>query len=431
MKPIKRDRFLNELISKKENGLIKVVTGIRRCGKSYLLFNLFYEHLLACGVKEENIIKIALDDEENAEYRDPKKLSAYRREKLSHNGRMNYVFIDEIQYAIRKEDLKKDEPLPLYGMLNGLLRRNDVDVYVTGSNSKLLSKDVLTEFRGRGDEVRVFPLSFGELYGYLGGDKAELFEEYALYGGLPLVLSKKNAREKTKYLSDLFKEVYFKDIEERYSLFYPDVMAQLTDELCSSVGSLTNASKLARSLKTAGGIDVTSQTVSTYLNYLQESFLFGEAKRYDVKGKKYFSYPSKYYCTDPGLRNVRIGFRQQEETHIMENIVYNELLARGYTVDIGVVESTKTGTDGNRHLVSYEIDFVAGDGNSRYYIQSALNIEEPEKEKSELRPLLLTSDFFKKIVVTKTRMKPWYDEQGILHVGLYDFLLDESFLSTK
>ena len=225
--------------------------------------------------------------------------------------------------------------------------------------------------------------------------------------------------------------MYFKDIEERYSLFYPDVMAQLTDELCSSVGSLTNASKLARSLKTAGGIDVTSQTVSTYLNYLQESFLFGEAKRYDVKGKKYFSYPSKYYCTDPGLRNVRIGFRQQEETHIMENIVYNELLARGYSVDVGVVESTKTGTDGNRHLVSYEIDFVAGDGNSRYYIQSALNIEESEKEKSELRPLLLTSDFFKKIVVTKTRMKPWYDEQGILHVGLYDFLLDESFLSTK
>lgn len=344
---------------------------------------------------------------------------------------MNYVFIDEIQYAIRKEDLKKDEPLPLYGVLNGLLRLNDVDVYVTGSNSKLLSKDVLTEFRGRGDEVRVFPLSFGEFYGYLGGDKAELFEEYALYGGLPLVLSKKNAREKTKYLSDLFKEVYFKDIEERYNLFYPDVMAQLTDELCSSVGSLTNASKLARSLKTAGGIDVTSQTVSTYLNYLEESFLFGEAKRYDVKGKKYFSYPSKYYCTDPGLRNVRIGFRQQEETHIMENIVYNELLARGYSVDVGVVESTKTGTDGNRHLVSYEIDFVAGDGNSRYYIQSALNIEEPEKEKSELRPLLLTSDFFKKIVVTKTRMKPWYDEQGILHVGLYDFLLDESFLSTK
>ena len=289
MKPIKRDRFLNELISKKENGLIKVVTGIRRCGKSYLLFNLFYEHLLACGVKEENIIKIALDDEENAEYRDPKKLSAYIREKLSHNGRMNYVFIDEIQYAIRKEDFKKDEPLPLYGVLNGLLRRNDVDVYVTGSNSKLLSKDVLTEFRGRGDEVRVFPLSFGEFYGYLGGDKAELFEEYALYGGLPLVLSKKNAREKTKYLSDLFKEVYFKDIEERYSLFYPGVMAQLTDELCSSVGSLTNASKLARSLKTAGGIDVTSQTVSTYLNYLQESFLFGEAKRYDVKGKKDFS----------------------------------------------------------------------------------------------------------------------------------------------
>ena len=382
MKPIKRDRYLSELISRRENGLIKVITGIRRCGKSYLLFNLFYEYLLSDGVKEENIIRIALDDDENAEYRDPKKLSAFIRGKLSQNGRMNYVFIDEVQYAIKKEDLKSDEPLPLYSVLNGLLRFQNVDVYVTGSNSKLLSKDVLTEFRGRGDEVRVYPLCFKEYYEYLGGDKAELFEEYALYGGLPLVLSKKTPREKTKYLSDLFKEVYFKDIEERYNIKYPEVMELLTDDLCSSIGSLTNSSKIANTLKTVKNTDVTSQTISSYLDYLEESFLFSKAKKYDVKGKKYFSYPSKYYCTDTGLRNARLNYRQQEETHIMENVIYNELLSRGYSVDVGVVETTRTSADGKRHLVYYEIDFVVNNGINKYYIQSALNVDDPEKEKA-------------------------------------------------
>ena len=324
--------------------------------------------------------------------------------------------------------MKSDKPLPLYGVLNGLLRKDNVDVYVTGSNSKLLSKDVMTEFRGRGDEVRIYPLTFKEFYAYAGGDKAEAFEEYALYGGLPLVLSKKTPREKMKYLSDLFKEVYFKDIEDRYNVAMPEVLQVLTDDLCSSVGSLTNSLKIANTLKSVRNINVNSQTISTYLTYLEESFLFNEAKRFDVKGKKYFSYPSKYYCTDMGLRNARLNFRQQEETHAMENIIYNELLARGYSVDVGVVQYTSKGTDGKQHQIQCEIDFVVNDGMNKYYIQSALNIDDANKEKTELRPLTATRDFFKKVIVTKTRMKPWLDDSGIIHVGLYDFLLDESCL---
>ena len=429
MKSIQRNIYLDELISRKENGLIKVITGIRRCGKSYLLFNLFYNYLLSEGIEEENIVKITLDDDENEEFRDPKKLSAYIRDKLRNNDRMHYVFVDEVQYAISKEDLKSDKPLPLYGVLNGLLRLPNVDVYVTGSNSKLLSKDVMTEFRGRGDEVRIYPLSFKEYYDFIGGDKADVFEEYARYGGLPLVLSKKTSKEKAKYLSDLFKEVYFKDIEERYNIAMPEVMQLLADDLCSSVGSLTNSSKIANTLKTVKNVDVNSQTISTYLNYLEESFLFSQARRFDVKGKKYFSFPSKYYCTDMGLRNARLNFRQQEETHIMENIIYNELIIRGYSVDVGVVEVTAKGKDGKKHQTQCEIDFVVNDGMNKYYIQSALNIDDENKEKTELRPLLATKDFFKKIIITKSRMKPWIDESGIMHIGLYHFLLDENCLN--
>lgn len=428
METIQRNIYLNELISRKENGLIKVITGIRRCGKSYLLFNLFYNYLLSEGIGEENIVKITLDDDENEELRDPKKLSAYIRDKLRNNDKMHYVFIDEVQYAIRKEDLKTDKPLPLYGVLNGLLRLSNVDVYVTGSNSKLLSKDVMTEFRGRGDEVRIYPLSFEEYYDFVGGDKADVFEEYARYGGLPLILSKKTSKEKVKYLSDLFKEVYFKDIEERYNIAMPEVMQLLADDLCSSVGSLTNSSKIANTLKTVKNVDVNSQTISTYLNYLEESFLFSQARRFDVKGKKYFSFPSKYYCTDMGLRNARLNFRQQEETHIMENIIYNTLIIRGYSVDVGVVEVTEKGKDGKKHQTQCEIDFVVNDGMNKYYIQSALNVDDENKEKTELRPLLATKDFFKKIIITKSRMKPWLDESGIMHIGLYDFLLDENCL---
>lgn len=428
MNRIRRESYLNELINRKENGLIKVITGIRRCGKSYLLFDMYYDYLLSQGVSEQNVVKISLEDDENEELRDSKKLAGYIRDRLKNNGDMHYVFIDEVQYAIKKEDLKSDKPLPLYGVLNGLMKEPNVDVYVTGSNSKLLSKDVMTEFRGRGDEVRIYPLTFKEYYDYVGGDKADAFEDYALYGGLPLVLSKKTPRDKAKYLSDLFKEVYFKDIEERYNIAMPEVMEVLTDDLCSSIGSLTNSLKIANTLKSVRNIDVNSQTISAYLNYLEESFLFNEAKRFDVKGKKYFSYPSKFYCTDMGLRNARLNFRQQEETHTMENIIYNELLTRGYSVDVGVVQIAAVGADGKQHQTQCEIDFVVNDGMNKYYIQSALNIDDKNKEKTELRPLLSTRDFFKKVVITKTRMKPWVDDNGIFHIGLYDFLLDKDCL---
>lgn len=425
-KEIKRDGYLQRLIDKKENGLIKVITGIRRCGKSYLLFYLYHDYLISQGVDEERIIQIPLDDDLFVQYRNPEQLSQYIRSKII-DGKMNYIFIDEVQYAISKEELRNPNEIRLYNVLNGLLRLRNVDIYVTGSNSKLLTKDVLTAFRGRGDEVRVYPLSFKEYYTFVGKDKSDAYEEYALYGGMPLVLSKKNDIDKTQYLQSLFDEVYFKDINERYEIELKDVFEELTDDLCSSIGSLTNASKIARTLQSVKNVKVSSNTISKYLDYLAESFLFNVAKRYDIKGKKYFEYPSKYYCTDVGLRNARLNFRQQEETHIMENIIYNELLCRGYSVDVGVVEIVKT-NDKKRTKSQVEIDFVVNAGSKRYYIQSALNVSDEDKMNTELRPLKNTNDFFRKIIVSKTSMKPWNDEDGILHLGLYDFLLNENSL---
>ena len=425
-KVIKRDDYLRRLIDKKENGLIKVITGIRRCGKSFLLFNLFYDYLINSGVNEEQIITIALDDDLFVDYRDPDELSKYIRGKIV-NKDMYYILIDEVQYAISKNELKNPDNIRLYNVLNGLMRLRNVDIYVTGSNSKMLTKDVLTAFRGRGDEVKIYPISFKEYYSFVGGDKSDAYEEYTLYGGMPLVLSKKSDAEKISYLQNLFSEVYFKDITERYDIELPDVLSELTDDLCSSVGSLTNASKIANTLRAVKSIKVTSTTVSNYLNYLIESFLFSNAKRYDVKGKKYFEYPSKYYCTDIGLRNARLNFRQQEETHIMENIIYNELLCRECSVDVGVVEIVES-HDGKRTKKQCEIDFVVNRGTKKYYIQSSLNVSEPSKLETELRPLKNTKDFFKKIIISKTAMKPWTDEEGILHLGLYEFLLNEHSL---
>ena len=423
---IKRDEYLNRIIDRKENGLIKVITGIRRCGKSFLLFNLFYDYLIESGVKEEQIITIALDDDTFVKYRDPDELSKYIRGKIV-NSDMYYVLIDEVQYAITKDELKNPENIKLYNVLNGLMRLRNVDIYVTGSNSKMLTKDVLTAFRGRGDEIRIYPLSFAEFYSFVGGDKSDAYEEYALYGGMPLVLTKKSDAEKMNYLHTLFTEVYFKDIVERYDIELPDVLSELTDDLCSSVGSLTNASKISNTLQTVKNIKVSGTTVSNYLNYLIESFLFSNAKRYDVKGKKYFEYPSKYYCADIGLRNARLNFRQQEETHIMENIIYNELLCREYSVDVGVVEIVETSV-GKRSKKQCEIDFVVNKGSKKYYIQSALNVSDPSKLETELRPLKNTKDFFKKIIISKTSMKSWTDEDGILHLGLYEFLLNVNSL---
>lgn len=423
---INREAYLQRLIDKKENGLIKVITGIRRCGKSYLLFCLYHDYLISQGVDEEQIIQISLDDDLFIQYRDPTELSKYIRSKII-DGKMNYIFIDEVQYAISKEEIRNPNEVRLYNVLNGLLRLRNVDIYVTGSNSKLLTKDVLTAFRGRGDEIRVYPLSFKEYYDFVSGDKSDVYEEYALYGGMPLVLSKKSDTDKKQYLQTLFDEVYFKDISERYEIELEDVLKELTDDLCSSVGSLTNSSKIARTLQSIKKINVSSNTISKYLDYLIESFLFNVAKRYDIKGKKYFEYPSKYYCTDIGLRNARLNFRQQEETHIMENIMYNELLCRGYSVDVGVVEIAST-KDGKRKKSQVEIDFVVNAGSKKYYIQSALNVSDEDKMNTELRPLKNTNDFFKKIIVSKTSTKPWNDEYGILHLGLYDFLLNENSL---
>ena len=423
---IKRDYYLKQIIDKNENGLIKVITGIRRCGKSFLLFNLFYDYLVNNGISKDNIITIALDDDLYIKYRNPDELSKYIREKIV-NDDMYYILIDEVQYAISKEELRNSEDIKLYNVLNGLMRLRNVDIYVTVSNSKMLTKDVLTAFRGRSDEIKMYPLTFKEYYNFVGGDKAEVYEEYALYGGMPLVLNKKTDVEKVNYLKNLFSEVYFKDIIERYSIELPEVLNELTDDLCSSIGSLTNANKIANTLNSIKNTKVSSQTIASYLDYLMESFLFNNAKRYDVKGKKYFEYTSKYYCTDIGLRNARLNFRQQEETHIMENIIYNELISRGYLVDVGVVEIVEE-TGEKRVKKQCEIDFVVNKGTKKYYIQSALSVSDPDKLKTEIRPLLNTKDFFKKILISKTSMKPFVDEKGILHLGLYEFLLNEDSL---
>lgn len=337
---------------------------------------------------------IALDDDLFVKYRDPDKLSKYIHGKIV-NSDMYYILIDEVQYAITNDELKNPENIKLYNVLNGLMRLRNVDIYVTGSNSKMLTKDVMTAFRGRGDEVNV--------------------------------LTKNSDAEKVNYLQALFTEVYFKDITERYDIELPDVLSELTDDLCSSVGSLTNANKISNTLRTVKNIKVSSTTISNYLNYLIESFLFSNAKRYDIKGKKYFEYPSKYYCTDIGLRNARLNFRQQEETHIMENIIYNELLCREYSVDVGVVEIVETNA-GKRTKKQCEIDFVVNRGLKKYYIQSALSVSERAKLETELRPLKNTKDFFKRIIITKTSMRPWTDDDGILHLGLYEFLLNENSL---
>ena len=426
-KEIQRDSYLQKLIDKQGNGLIKVITGIRRCGKSFLLFHLFYDHLIASGISADEIICISLDDDLFMAYRDPAALSEWIRSKISPD-QFYYIFIDEVQYAITKEELKHPEEIKLYNVLNGLMRLRNVDIYVTGSNSKMLTKDVLTAFRGRGDEIRISPLSYKEYHQFAAGDKAETYDLYALYGGMPLAVLEQDEDEKGHYLKNLFTEVYFKDIIERYDITLPDVLGELTDELCSAIGSLTNANKITNTIKTLKRISISNTTIANYLNYLTESFLFDQAKRYDVKGRKYFEYPSKYYATDIGLRNARLNFRQLEETHIMENIIYNELIRRGHSVDVGVVEIVEN-VDGKRTRKQCEIDFVVNKGTRKYYIQSALNVDLASKSETELRPLKKTNDFFKKIIITKTTMKPWMDEDGILHLGLYEFLLNENALA--
>lgn len=426
---IARQTYIDKLISKKWNGRIKIITGIRRSGKSTLLLELYRDYLIKTGVSESEIIAIALDDDINEVFHNPSKISDFVREKCADKNKKYYLFLDEIQFAIAKEELhNKDKPIRLYSVLNGFLKLKNIDIYVTGSNSKLLSKDVLTEFRGRGDVIHIYPLSFSEYYAATNLDKTDAYNEYVTFGGMPYLLQLKTDQDKYEYLDSLFEEIYFKDIEERYNILLPEVLRNLTSSLCSSVGSLTNASKIARTVSSVKGKNVDSETISLYLEYLQDSFLFSKADRYDVKGKKYFHYPSKYYSTDIGLRNIRLGLRQQDETHIMENILYNELLFRGFTIDIGVVNVTEKTEEGKQAKKALEIDFIARKGTEKYYIQSALSMEDQNKQEAELKSLRLVKDSFKKIVISKSYGKSWVDDEGILRINVIDFLLDTNSL---
>ena len=413
---IKRDRYLNLLISKKHNGLIKVITGMRRCGKSYLLFTLFKDYLLSEGIEESHIIEIAFDAYENKQYRDPDVLYPYLKEQIKDDG-MYYVLLDEVQLLGEFE-----------AILNSLARMKNVDVYVTGSNARFLSKDVITEFRGRGDEVHMYPLSFAEFMSVYPGTKQDGWNEYMLYGGLPLLLSFTTPDQKIAFLKSLFEETYISDIVGRHNIRNKAELEELLNILSSAIGSLTNPEKLAATFRSVKNKKISSNTIKKYIDYLCDSFLIDSAVRYDVKGKKYIDTPVKYYFTDMGLRNARLNFRQLEETHSMENIIFNELKIRGFNVDVGVIMQYDTNEKGNSIRKQLEIDFVCNKGSKRYYIQSAYAIPDQAKMEQEQRSLMLTGDFFKRIIITKDTPAPYYNENGVLIMSVYDFLLNENSL---
>lgn len=425
---IQRDKYLNDLIIRMGNGMIKVVTGIRRCGKTYLLFNLFREHLIVNGIKPEHIIEVSLDDDRFEAQRDAAALSLYLRERIRAINGQAYVLLDEVQYAISPTEIKGTEPPRLYGVLNGLLRLPNVDVCVTGSNSRMLSTDVLTEFRGRGDEVRIRPLSFAEFMQGFDGDVYLGWAEYARYGGMPLLLSMKTEEQKVRYLENLFTETYIKDIVSRNGIAKTEELERLVDVMASMIGCATNPSKIQSTFKSELHSNISVNTISHYLACLEESFLIEVADRYDVKGRKYIGTPKKYYFEDMGLRNARLGFRQVEQTHIMENVVYNELCARGFLVDIGSV-TKRVIQSGKQIRKNLEVDFVANLGSQRFYIQSALQLPDSKKLAQEISSLREINDSFKKIVVVREIMKPTRDENGILFISLYDFLMNPDSLN--
>ncbi len=425
---IKRDIYLKKLISKRYNGLIKVITGIRRCGKTYLLFNLYHDYLIKEGVSEDCIVSVSLDDDEYIEYCDCQKLSEYIKSKIVDSGKQYYVFIDEAQYAITKEELKNpDVPIRLYAVLNGLLRKKNVDVYVTGSNSKFLSSDIMTEFRGRGDEIHVAPLSFSEYYHASGKDKYDAWKEYLFYGGLPHILAEPDSGSKEAYLERLNSEIYIRDMIERYEIRDSAGMETLMKVIASAIGSLTNAKKISDTFNSNGDKVISMPTISNYLNYLIESYVVQKVERYDIKGRKYIGTPSKYYYTDLGLRNALLNFRQFEETHLMENVIYNELVYRGYKVDVGVVEIRVSEAE-KKVRKQLEVDFVVNKGNKRYYIQSAYALPNQEKIEQEQTSLTKIPDSFKKIIVTGGNMPMWRNNKGVMVMGLFDFLLHEDSL---
>ena len=409
---IRRDIYLNKLISKKHNGLIKVVTGMRRCGKSYLLFNLFKEHLIEEGIDKDHIIEMAFDSFESKKYRDPEVLYPYLMERLTDDD-MYYILLDEVQLLDDFESI-----------LNSLGRKKNVDVYVTGSNAKFLSKDIITEFRGRGDEVHMYPLTFSEFMSVYQGDKSEGWKEYVLFGGIPLVLGFETADQKSDFLKSLFEETYISDITGRNNIRNKAELEELLNILSSAIGSLTNPSKLSVTFKSVKNKTISKDTIIKYIDYLKDSFLIDSAIRYDIKGKKYINTPSKYYFTDLGLRNARLNFGQVEETHAMENIIFNELKARGFNVDVGVVVMNEVDKSGKKIRKQLEVDFVCNKGSKRYYIQSAYALQDKTKMEQEQRSLINTGDGFKKIIITKDAVAPLYNDEGVLIMSVYDFLLN-------
>ena len=431
---IKRDLYLKKIISFMWDGQVKVITGIRRCGKSYLLRTIFKNYLLEQGVAEDHILSFELDLAKDIRYRDPLALAGTVRKQVEGHADRFYLFVDEIQMSdeVPNPYNPNGKAITFYDALNDLKSLPNLDIYVTGSNSKMLSSDILTEFRGRSDEIRVHPLSFAEYYAFIGGDKAEMFDSFAFYGGLPLILSRPDDTAKMNYLKALFSEVYLKDIVEHKKIKREDVLSSTLDLLCSSVGSLTNPNGIANALnsrqKLNGANAVAPNTVKAYIGHLADAYLFEECRRYDVKGKNYFDYPNKYYCEDLGLRNARIGFRQQEMTHIMENIIYNDLRIRGCEVDIGIVYGTEKNKSGQSAQVPREIDFIATRGGKKTYIQSAYALDSEEKVFIEKRPFALTGDSFPKIIVRHDIRKRWYDDNGVLNIGILDFLLDAAIL---
>lgn len=414
---IKRDIYLDRLIRREKNGLIKIVTGVRRCGKSYLLFNLFHNYLLEKGVREDHIIEIALDDRSNKELRDPDNMLKYVKERIVDKDTY-YIILDEVQLLAEFEDV-----------LNSFMHIRNADVYVTGSNSKFLSSDLVTEFRGRGDEIRIYPLSFREYCSVYEGSADEAWDDYFTYGGLPLILSRETTEEKAEYLMSLFQKVYLSDIIDRHKVRHQEELDELVDILASAVGSLTNPLKLANAFKSVKKKTFSDKTLKKYMDYLMDAFLVSKAVRYDIKGRKYIGSPAKFYFEDVGLRNARLNFRQMEENHIMENIIYNELRIRGYHVDVGLVEQFGKNSENKTTKKQLEVDFVVTRGSEKYYIQSAFAMNTEGKREQEERPLNAIGDSFKKIIVVRDNIKVRRNDMGIVTIGVRNFLLDEHSLS--
>ena len=427
-----REQYLNKIISKKDNGRIKIITGLRRSGKSVLLFQLYRDWLIREGIHEDHIIALALDIWENAKYRNPIELDKYVRDRMVADGEKYYIFIDEIQFVAEIQNPYVDNPdakISFIDVVLGFMQMKNADVYVTGSNSRMLSSDILTQFRDRGDEIRVYPLSFAEFYREYKGDKRGAWQDYYTYGGMPFVTSLETHEEKSRYFKDLFDRTYIKDVLERHEIKNDAaVLSILLDILASGIGSLTNPTRLSNTFKSERQIAIGSETIEKYIGYFEEAFLIEKAVRYDIKGRKYIGTPAKYYYTDLGLRNARLGFRQLEETHIMENVLYNDLIRRGMDVDIGVVEYNTKDSAGKKIRKQLEVDFVVNKGEKRFYIQSALSIDDPEKKEEEIASLKRIPDSFSKIVVVRDYLNPWQDENGIVYLGIEQFLLNEDIL---